>query len=352
MAKTANEKLLDQMIRHQIGMLRYSEGLGDEMVSILGQVEKDLVGRVASSDTKRWTGRRLDRLLRAVRDAINEAHVAMGKGARESLRELAKGEAAFIQERMGGVIPQAIGVEIVIPDANTLNQIVTQDPFQGKFMREWTKELSDVSYRDARDAIRIGALEGESNPQIARRLRSVFGTSKNRARTWTRTAVNHVSNAARQKTMEQNSSVIKGVQWVSTLDSRTTPICMLRDGEIYELREGPRPPAHPNCRSTTVPVLKSFREIGIDANELPESTRASMDGQVPAKMNYNSWLRSQVNNSRMDVVRDALGVKRAKLFAAGGLKIDRFVNSQGSLRTLSELYKREKKLFDRLDISP
>jgi SPP1 gp7 family putative phage head morphogenesis protein len=44
-------------------------------------------------------------------------------------------------------------------------------------------------------------------------------------------------------------------QWVSILDNRTTPICIDRNGNVYVYGKGPMPPAHVNCRSTTVPLL-------------------------------------------------------------------------------------------------
>lgn len=41
-------------------------------------------------------------------------------------------------------------------------------------------------------------------------------------------------------------------QWVSIIDSATTDICRHRNGRIYSYKDGPRPPAHYNCRSTIV----------------------------------------------------------------------------------------------------
>lgn len=41
--------------------------------------------------------------------------------------------------------------------------------------------------------------------------------------------------------------------WVSVIDSRTTDICTQRDGTVYEMGEGPLPPAHIRCRSTIAP---------------------------------------------------------------------------------------------------
>lgn len=42
--------------------------------------------------------------------------------------------------------------------------------------------------------------------------------------------------------------------WIAILDSRTTQICRSRNGQVYTFGEGPRPPAHWNCRSFIVPV--------------------------------------------------------------------------------------------------
>ncbi len=39
--------------------------------------------------------------------------------------------------------------------------------------------------------------------------------------------------------------------WSSIIDSRTSETCLELDGRIFLVGRGPRPPAHPNCRSTT-----------------------------------------------------------------------------------------------------
>jgi SPP1 gp7 family putative phage head morphogenesis protein len=43
-------------------------------------------------------------------------------------------------------------------------------------------------------------------------------------------------------------------EWVSVIDAVTTVICRGRDGNIYVYGEGPLPPAHPRCRSNTIPA--------------------------------------------------------------------------------------------------
>ena len=76
------------------------------------------------------------------------------------------------------------------------------------------------------------------------------------------------------------------MQWVSTLDARTTEICRIRDGLKYAV--GTHKPighlvpwlggpgrAHWQCRSASVPVLKSWREMGVDMGEMDAGTRAT-----------------------------------------------------------------------------
>ena len=138
-----------------------------------------------------------------------------------------------------------------------------------------------------------------------------------------------------------NADLIKGVRWVSTLDGRTSPICRARDGVIYDVDKGPRPPAHWNCRSTTVPVLRSWRELGIPADEASPGTRASMDGQVPSDMTYQQWLKSKPAAFQ----DETLGKAKGRLFRSGGLTLDRFVNNKGREYTLDELRKRDAQAF-------
>jgi hypothetical protein len=141
-------------------------------------------------------------------------------------------------------------------------------------------------------------------------------------------------------TYEANKDIVKGVQIVATLDNRTTEICMSEDGKVYDVGDGPRPPFHFNCRTTTTPVLKSLREMGFKSptgKPLSKATRASVNGQVPARQTYGSWLKRQPKA----VQEDALGVEKARLFRHGDLTVDRFVDDRRNVLTLDELRRRE-----------
>lgn len=100
-----------------------------------------------------------------------------------------------------------------------------------------------------------------------------------------RTSMQHVNNVARQVVWKDNDDIVNGYIWVSTLDGRTSAVCQDRDGEVYEVGKGPVPPAHPNCRSTTVAKLrKEFDIFDVGA------TRSSENGYVRADLTFPEWL--------------------------------------------------------------
>ena len=122
--------------------------------------------------------------------------------------------------------------------------------------------------------------------------------------------------------------------------------CRVRDGLLYSADGKHRPVGghkvpwgagpgrlHFNCRSVSVPVLKSWKELGIDAEELPASTRASMDGTVPADLTYGQWLARQ-SAERQDEI---LGPVRGKLLRAGRVKVEQFTDDKGNWLTLDQL---------------
>jgi SPP1 gp7 family putative phage head morphogenesis protein len=207
-----------------------------------------------------------------------------------------------------------------------------------------------------RDSIRIGFVEGETIDQLVRRIRGtrvnqfkdgILEINRRNAEALVRTAVSHTAQSARDDVFAANSDIIKGWRFTATLDSRTSAVCRGLDGKVFDIGKGPKPPRHWNCRSVSVAVLRSWREMGIDIDETPNpaNTRASMNGQVPATETYDSWLRKQP----VEFQNDVLGVKKAQLFRAG-LTLDKFTNRQGDELSLSELARKEADIFKRAGV--
>jgi hypothetical protein len=90
-----------------------------------------------------------------------------------------------------------------------------------------------------------------------------------------------------------------------------------------------------NCRTAIVPIVKSWRELGVDLDEAPEGARASMNGQVASTIKYPDWLKDQPAVFQ----RDVLGASRYAMWK-NGTPLSRFVDDARVL-TLGEMKKRE-----------
>jgi len=349
---SVNDDLLDALTRHQIGLQRLSTATVNKVLAQLRRMDPDLVKRLTRDDLTVLSRTRTEALLRDVRRIIASAFEDATGALQLELGALAEYEGQYQGDLFKRVVP--IAFETVTPSAEQLVAATMARPFQGRLLKDVYRELPEATFRDVRNSIRAGIVEGRTTGQIVRDIRGtstqgfkdgILGKSRRNVETVVRTAVNHTAQVARETYYESNDDLVKGVRWNARRGGGTSSVCRARDGQVYETGKGPRPPAHMNCRSSTSPVLKSWRELGIAADEVPASTRASMNGQVPSDQTYDEWLRKQANGFQDDV----LGPSRAKLFR-GGLKMDRFVDRKGSELTLDQLRKRESELWETVNI--
>lgn len=350
---TSNQKILDGEISHSIGLIRLQNNIVRKVIALLNRTDADLFDKLISKlETlpNNPSVQRIDEQLEAVRKINAKAYKVITDDLDVELSALSAYELDYQLNLFEAALP--VAVDFVKPDPRQVYAATLSRPFQGKLLSEWMQGLEADKANRIRDAVRIGVVEGTPIPQIVKAIRGtkalnyqdgIIEINRRNAEAIVRTAVNHTANYARESLYDENADLIKGVMWVSTLDSRTTEICQARDGKIYPVNKGARPPAHIGCRSTTTPVLKSWRELGIDADEANESTRASIDGQTPESTTYQSWLKAKPASFQDEV----LGKTKGKLFRDGGLTLDRFVNDKGHVYTLDELKQRDKSAFER-----
>lgn len=177
------------------------------------------------------------------------------------------------------------------------------------------------------------------NDEIAKTIQEQTRLAKNQATALARTGTNYVSNKTRQEVYQNNRDIIEQYEWVATLDARTTAVCSSRDGVKYNFGENnPEPPAHYNCRSTTVPVVaEEFRSKPKKTPQRP-AVGAKGAGTVSAKQTYGTWLRGQPAAFQDEYFsKFKNGAAKAKLFRKGGLKIDKFVDTNGAEYSLADL---------------
>jgi len=209
------------------------------------------------------------------------------------------------------------------------------------------KRLSAAERDRLEQVIRRGIAQGKTEDQIAVMIRrgNVHKISRQHSEALAITAITTVTTEADHAVYEANTKALLGWQYVAVLDSRTSDICQHRDGNVYAVNQRSMlPPAHYRCRSTTVPVFKSWADIAALENvaevrrqnlkRLSAKQQAFYDGQTPLRENYNDWLKRQSTEVQLQHLGE---YEKVRLLNEGKLTLDQFTNSQGNATTLSEL---------------
>lgn len=352
------EALINSTVRHAVYLERLKAGEVRQMVDFLQDADREIRKKLLfRSEIAAYKRDKLNRLLKEIDSLLTGLYATQVDGLLSNLKELAEYEAGFEARNLNAVVS---GITFAVPAANTVWSAATLDPMSvrgaagGKllepFLRDWAAgEVAAITNR-----IRQGAFEGQTNAEIVRSIRGtkalrykdgLLEISRRHAQAVVRTAVQHVASAARRQTWERNADLLSGYQWVSTLDSRTTQQCRSLDGKTFKLGEGPMPPLHIGCRSTTVAEL----DDGLDFLD-EGATRSSLTGPVDADLTYYQWLKRQPAAFQ----DSAIGPTRGKLLRNGGLSAERFSELQLDRNfqplTLDEMRQLEPQAFARAGI--
>ncbi len=337
-----SDKLLDLSVIRQLLLERVIAGqsiqLNQQLDAIAAALEKQLKGKELSE----YQGRRLDKAIAELKALINIKS--------PDLTDLGIAEAEFFRDAMAGV-----GIDVVLPQASTIGSIAESALVQGATIGDWFSRLNESTRFDVERTVKNGVLLGQTNSQIAKALIGIgdkggepIAKSRRDAMAITRTAVQTVAKDARLAALEANADIIKEVQWVSTLDSRTSDICIVRSGKTWTYPEfkpvghkipwNGGPPAHWNCRSTFIPITKSFEELsgGAIKDKVEPATRASMDGYVAADLTFDAFLKSKPP----EFADQMLGKGRAELWRTGKITLNQLLDQRGNPLTLAELRSR------------
>jgi hypothetical protein len=241
--------------------------------------------------------------------------------------------------------------KLISPRSKIVSDAAIKKKYQGKTFEKWIDRSFGRESKKIQRTLRTSFLEGKSIQQMTSDVRRIFPRPVADVKTITRSFFMHNAVEAKESVFNLNPDVVEGRVWLSTLDSRTTPlICGVRDEKEYDNNLDPvghgiswdAGPGriHWNCRSTSIPKVKGVSFVaprpsvgaGKDYARGDNKTRT---GKVrkPSKKNiddgtfkrqikttrtkYEGWLRDQSRHN-IDYVSDVLGSKeKARLFRDG-----------------------------------
>ncbi|WP_243246976.1 hypothetical protein [Pseudomonas maioricensis] len=361
--------LADESVAHAISLEKYKLGVVRRIIALLNRSDARLVSELADAldrlPADSFTVERLDGLLDQVREVNASAYAQVAQELRSGIAELSGYEVDWQHKLLETTLPEPVIARfpLVRLAADQVYATAMARPFQGRLLSNWASTVEADRMLKIRNAVSSGYLEGKTTDQI---IRSVRGTRANgyadgfleRPRqdlaTVIRSAVSHTAAFARENLYEANSDIVAAEDWTSTLDTKTSAPCRIRDKLSYAVGthkpighkvpwlQGPGR-LHFNCRSTSAPRTKSWRELGIPIDEMTDRQRASMDGAVPADTDYGQWLERQSDARKLEV----LGPARFQMFK-DGKGLDQFYSPTGEWLTLEQLKERDAKAFAKM----
>lgn len=348
---------IEGLSRQAVDLRRFEDSAVRAVERVLRQAEKDIMADLAERSARRqlarpgssitWREARMTEVLENVNATLATAYDKIETRVGKRLQDAA----AFSFESTADVLDRGLAPLGGLATANTvavgpeLLERISRDAFVNigdgaAVVGEWWASQEGKIRENIARSFRSGMLLGEGVPGLARRLQNA-STGMPISRRWAeavaRTSVISAAEEARHQTYTANRHVIKGIYHYSTLDDRTTVICITysgkgwlytEDGRLepsgHNLPFGSGVPRHVSCRSITLPWLKTWEEQGFDADELnPPLRRAFGDRATGPRGDLNAALKADP-----DLARKVLGKTRYDLWKSGRATLDDFVDAR------------------------
>ena len=330
------DEIKDILLTRSLLLQRVSNSLTKDIINAYVSVIDDILAQIA-------TGKNIN--LVNMNKIINELNAKLTPdltSVNDDLVQLGISEASYVANGING----SIGIDLVskLPTDRTVQKIVNTSLMDGLTLSSWLEDKDNKLKMLLKDNIQQGVIQGETIPQIVARLKPLLTINKEGVKALAITAVATVTNQVRMQTYKENEDIFKGYEHNSTLDNRTTLTCGARDGANWDLngkglnKKGEDnkfliPPLHFRCRSILLPITKTFRELGLDIDEIPSGTRSSIDGRVSSDTTFEQWFEGKPATFQ----ESYLGIQRYKLFKDGVINFSDLVNQNGKTLTVKQL---------------
>jgi SPP1 gp7 family putative phage head morphogenesis protein len=352
--------LINVFTRHQVYLERLKAGLIGEFDPTMRAIDKAVIRALTEARVQSLSElntRQLNKLVDNVTAIEDKLLGQYAKKLSDSLKGVVEYEAQFAEKALGRAMASA---DETSPAKNgELWAEVQSQPVQatGQLLEAFTAKWLEKDVVKVEAVIRNAHAQGWNIQQTVTAIRGtkkaqyadgVLAGTQRDIEALVRTSVQHVSNVAREMTWDENQDIVIGVRFIATLDSRTTEQCAALDQMVFPLDEGPRPPLHINCRSTTIPEMAETVKLLQGGDR---AARGAEGGEtVPANQSYYSWLKTQPSSFQ----DTAIGPTRGKLLRDGGLSADEFarlnLNRRFEPLTLKEMKALAPEAFNRAGI--
>jgi SPP1 gp7 family putative phage head morphogenesis protein len=328
---SANQYLLEAQTRHQIYLQRLGGSQAKKLTKEVERIIKQVAGEIATTD---WQYSRQQQIIQEFVAFLNASYAEMTGGLYQEMIDLVDYEVGY----QFGLIGGAVTAELTRPSIDTITRLLEFKAIKVKVgatssMKDVLKDFERSQVKALEQVIRDGLVLGETGVETAKKVQATLSIRKSHADTIARTMINAASAHAKDSFYQENKDIIPEVRYVATLDGRTRIDHMGKDGKVFALDDGQKPslPDGFNCRCVYVPVIPDrYQKDGFEGQRPANGDETST---VSSRVNYEGFLRTQSKEFQNEV----LGVKRAKLWRSGKVKLSDMTDRFGKELTLDEL---------------
>lgn len=161
------------------------------------------------------------------------------------------------------------GFDNISINQDTIKDIVTF-PWSGELYSDKIWKDKELLLSNIKQTMLKSFIQGTSFSKLSVELSDKVGVSYVNAERLVRTESNYFMGQASKKAyLDQN---ITSYEYLAIIDAVTSKVCNNLDGQIFPVSEATPgvnyPPMHPNCRSTTLPVVGDYDKYDFDFNKL------------------------------------------------------------------------------------
>lgn len=295
----AVQELALVIAEHQAALIRLAEAWGQRICDSLDSADRRTIAalkEILRDVEQNYTANTAQgmKLLKSVQKKIEAirvgAYVEAEKALRSDSRELMDNEAKWARRLTAELTGEKASAFFALTP-KAMKKILDNAVLINKPWNEWWTNVSASDIARVSEAVNAGIASGATVEQLVRKIMGtkannytdgVMSANRKQARNMARTICCGVANQAKDAFYQANSGTVKQVEWLSTLDGRTCPVCGGLDRMRWGLQvQHPVPPSHPSCRCVLLPVTE-LTDMGDD---LPR-TKANADFEAEAKRAY------------------------------------------------------------------
>ena len=293
------QELALEIADHQANLVRLGEAWGQRIVEHISASDKETLAYIRSvlseleysRDTAKVV-KKLDQIKAKIAEIRMRAFIAAEKELRAEVPDLIDNETQWSKQLLAELQGEDITAFKDITDARAQRLLKNSIQINKTWDQWWTSTAAGDVQRIA-NVISGGVSQGLTIPQMVKLIAGskasgytdgVMSTSLSHARNLARTVSCGIANQAKEAFYEENEDAVLAVEWLSTLDGRTCPVCAGLDRQRWKPdKPHPVPPSHPSCRCVLIPVTP-LTDLGADAGR----PRANADFDAEAKRAYEA----------------------------------------------------------------